>query len=182
MFVFEASAYLSALATYAPEILAACTAAYKNSTEDLDFVRVEHEAFAKSESESIDYAVMEKTDNALVVPFSAGWSDIGSWDAVHAVSDKDEKGNARIGDTMLVDSENCYINASNRLVTALGLQNISIVETSDCVLVTDNSYAQDAKKFAKMLKEDGRHEADTHLKCYRPWGCLLYTSPSPRDS
>jgi len=116
------------------------------------------------------FAVMEKADNAMVVPFKAGWSDIGSWDAVHSISEKDENGNAATGDTMLLDSENCYINASTRLVAALGLQNISIIETSDCILVTNNEYAQDAKKFATMLKEAGRNEADTHTKCYRPWG------------
>ena len=170
MFVFKASAYLEALREFAPQMLTACTTAFENSAEDLDFIRVDSESFAKCESLSVDYAVMEKADNAMVVPFKAGWSDIGSWDAVHDISDKDENGNATSGDTMLVDSENCYINASTRLVAALGLQNISIVETSDCILVTNNEYAQDAKKIAAMLKEAGRNEADTHTKCYRPWG------------
>ena len=113
---------------------------------------------------------MEKADNAMVVPCTAGWSDIGSWDAVHGICEKDENGNASTGDAMLVDSENCYINASTRLVAALGLQNISIIETSDCILVAHNDHAQDAKKIAIMLKEAGRNEADTHTKCYRPWG------------
>ena len=170
MFVFKARAYLDALKTYAPQLLGACKNAYLNSSQDLDFIRVDSESFSECESISIDYAVMEKTDNAMVVPFSAGWSDIGSWDAVHAISDKDNNGNATKGDTMLVDSENCYINAETRLVAALGLQNLSIIETSDCILVANNDYAQDAKKFATLLKEAGRHEADTHLKCYRPWG------------
>ena len=170
MFVFKASAYLDALKNYAPQILASCTTSYENAAVDLDFIRVDSEAFAECESISVDYAVMEKTNNAMVVPFKAGWSDIGSWDAVHGISEKDENGNATTGDAMLVDSENCYVNASTRLVAALGLQNISIIETSDCILVASNEHAQDAKKFATMLKEAGRNEADTHTKCYRPWG------------
>ena len=170
MFVFRASAYLDALRKFAPQMLTLCTAAFENSAEDLDFVRVDSELFAECESISVDYAVMEKADNAMVVPFKAGWSDIGSWDAVHSISEKDENGNAATGDAMLLDSENCYVNASTRLVAALGLQNVSIIETSDCILVTNNEYAQDAKKFATMLKEAGRNEADTHTKCYRPWG------------
>lgn len=170
MFVFKASAYLGALKKYAPQMLASCTTAYENAAEDLDFIRVDAEAFAECESISVDYAVMEKADNAMVVPFTAGWSDIGSWDAVHNISEKDENGNATTGDAMLLDSENCYINASTRLVAALGLQNISIIETSDCILVAHNDHAQDAKKIATMLKEAGRNEADTHTKCYRPWG------------
>ena len=170
MFVYKASAYLDALKKFAPQMLATCTTAFENSAKDLDFIRVDSESFAKCESLSVDYAVMEKADNTMVVPFKAGWSDIGSWDAVHNVSEKDENGNAASGDTMLVDSENCYINADTRLVAALGLKNISIIETSDCILVANNDHAQDAKKFATLLKEAGRHEADTHLKCYRPWG------------
>ena len=170
MFVFKASSYLDALKKHKPQILASATAAYEKAKEDLDFIRVDSEAFAECESISVDYAVMEKADNAMVVPFKAGWSDIGSWDAVHAISDKDDNGNATTGDAMLVDSENCYINASTRLVAALGIQNISIIETSDCVLVAHNDHAQNAKKFATMLKEAGRNEADTHTKCYRPWG------------
>lgn len=170
MFVFRAQSYLDALQTHAPGVLKACTTAFANASADLDFIRVDEAAFTASESISVDYAVMEKTDNAMVVPFSAGWSDIGSWDAVHTMSEKDENGNASSGDTMIVDSENCYINAGSRLVAALGLQNVSIIETRDCILVANNERAQDAKKFAVMLKEAGRGEADTHTEVFRPWG------------
>ena len=170
MFVFKANAYLNALKSNAPQLLSACTGAYENATQDLDFIRVDVEQFSECESISVDYAVMEKADNAMVVPFKAGWSDIGSWDAVHDISDKDDEGNATTGDTMLLDSENCYVNASTRLVAGIGLQNISIIETSDCILVASNDHAQDAKKIATMLKDAGRNEADTHTKCYRPWG------------
>ena len=170
MFVFRAQAYLDALQSHAPGILKSCTAAHANTSEDLDFIRVDEAAFSACENISVDYAVMEKTNSALVVPFTAGWSDIGSWDAVHQISEKDSNGNASNGDTMLVDSENCYVNAGSRLVAALGLENISIVETRDCVLVANNERAQDAKKFALMLKDAGRNEADTHTQVFRPWG------------
>jgi len=170
MFVFKASAYLDALKLYAPQMLLSCTNAYENASDDLDFVRVDADAFAKCEKISVDYAVMEKADNSMVVPFTAGWSDIGSWDAVHQLSEKDEHGNASTGDAMFHESENCYINASSRLVAALGLENVSVVETSDCILVAHNDHAQNAKTIATMLKDAGRDEADTHTKCYRPWG------------
>lgn len=170
MFVFRAQSYLDALRKYVPDVLNGCTEAYNNAAPDLDFIRVDEAAFTNCQSISVDYAVMEKTDNAMVVPFQAGWSDIGSWDAVHKISDKDDQGNAGEGDTMFIDSENCYINAQTRLVAALGLKDISIVETSDCILVTNNANAQDTKKIAKILKDAGRGEADTHTKVYRPWG------------
>jgi mannose-1-phosphate guanylyltransferase/mannose-6-phosphate isomerase len=137
----------------------------------MDFVRVDKDTFSACESISVDYAVMEKTDNAMVVPFTAGWSDIGSWDAVHQVTDKDDAGNAVRGDTILMESENCYVHADSRLVATLGLRDISIVETSDCVLVAHNDYAQNTKKIAELLKKTGRTEADIHMKVYRPWGC-----------
>lgn len=170
MFTFTAKAYLDELRKYAPEILTACTASYENAELDMDFVRVEKEAFELCESISVDYAVMEKTDNAMVVPFAAGWSDIGSWDAVHSVVEKDEAGNATSGDTILMDSDNCYVHADSRLVAALGIKDISIIETTDCVLVANNSYAQNTKKVAELLKKAGRTEADIHTKVYRPWG------------
>ncbi|OED36860.1 mannose-1-phosphate guanylyltransferase/mannose-6-phosphate isomerase [Chromatiales bacterium (ex Bugula neritina AB1)] len=170
MFVFRAQSYLDALQTYAPAVLKACTAAHAQRESDLDFIRIDEAAFAESDSISVDYAVMEKTNSAMVVPFQAGWSDIGSWDAVHAISKKDENGNATTGDAMVVDSENCYINAGSRLVAALGLQNISIIETQDSILVTNNENAQNAKLFAQKLKDAGRNEADTHTQVFRPWG------------
>jgi len=171
MFTFMAQAYLDELRIHAPEVLAACTASYQQAERDMDFVRVEKQAFSKCESISVDYAVMERTDNSMVVPFSAGWSDIGSWDAVHSVTDKDQSGNATRGDTILMDSENCYVHADSRLVATLGLQDISIVETTDCVLVAHNNSAQNTKKIAELLKKTGRTEADIHTRVYRPWGC-----------
>lgn len=170
MFTFQAQSYLDELGIHAPDILAACTAAYRNANQDLDFIRVDGETFSRCDSESIDYAVMEKTSNAMVVPFTAGWSDIGSWDAVHAILHKDENGNSVNGDAILTDSSDCYVHADSRMVATIGISNISIIETSDCVLVAHNEHAQNTKKIAEHLKKSGRTEADIHTKVYRPWG------------
>ena len=170
MFTFKAQTYLDELQIHAPVLLAAAEESYRRATVDLDFVRVGTDAFSMCESISVDYAVMEKTKNAMVVPFSAGWSDIGSWDAVHEVSEKDSCGNSSHGDTIIMESENCYVHADSRMVATLGLNDISIVETSDCVLVAHNSHAQNTKKIAEQLKSSGRTEADIHKKVYRPWG------------
>ena len=171
MFTIKAQTYLDELRVHAPDVLASCTAAFEKAQQDMDFVRVDKDTFSACESISVDYAVMEKTDNAMVVPFTAGWSDIGSWDAVHQVTEKDEAGNAVRGDAILMESENCYVHADSRLVATLGLRDISIVETTDCVLVAHNDYAQNTKKIAELLKKTGRTEADIHMKVYRPWGC-----------
>ena len=170
MFTFKAQTYLDELRIHAPDVLAACKASFERAEQDMDFIRVEAETFSNCESISVDYAVMEKTENSMVVPFTAGWSDIGSWDAVHSVTDKDDAGNAVQGDTILMGSENCYVHADSRLVATLGLQNISIVETTDCVLVAHNDYAQNTKQIAESLKKVGRTEADIHTRVYRPWG------------
>ena len=170
MFAFRAHTYLDELRAHAPEVLAACESSFDKAERDLDFVRIDKEAFANCESISVDYAVMEKTANAMVVPFTAGWSDIGSWDAVHAILDKDNKGNSVNGDVILTDSENCYVHADSRLVATLGISDISIIETTDCVLVAHNDHAQNTKKIAEFLKSSGRTEADIHAKVYRPWG------------
>lgn len=170
MFTFKAQTYLDELRIHAPNVLAACTDSFNQAKRDMDFVRVDKEIFSNCESISVDYAVMEKTRNAMVVPFTAGWSDIGSWDAVHSVTEKDDAGNAVRGDTILMESENCYVHADSRLVATLGVKDVSIVETTDCVLVAHNDYAQNTKKIAELLREKGRAEADIHTKVYRPWG------------
>jgi len=170
MFVFRADSYLTELKKFAPEIDRNCQQAYANAERDLDFIRVSADAFGRCESISIDHAVMEKTENAMVVPLNAGWSDVGSWDAVHALKSQDSDGNASDGDALLLDCRDCYINAESRLVAAAGLENVSVVETPDCVLVTHNDHAQSTKEITTLLKEAGRGEADTHLKVYRPWG------------
>ena len=170
MFTFLAQTYLDELSKYAPEIVDACTESYTNAERDMDFIRVEKQSFSRCESISVDYAVMEKTANAMVVPFTAGWSDIGSWDAVHAIMKKDNNGNSVNGDAILTDSKNCHVHADSRLVATLGISDISIIETTDCVLVTHNDHAQYTKKIAEFLKSSGRTEADIHTKVFRPWG------------
>ncbi len=170
MFLFRASRYLEELETLAPEMLAACRAAHAGITRDLDFLRLDEPAFASAPADSIDYAVMEKTAHACVVPLDAGWSDVGSWDSLWSITGRDANGNACRGDVLLHDSENCYVYAAERLVAAVGMSEHVIVETADAVLVAPRSRAQDVKALVDQLKADGREEADLHKRVYRPWG------------
>lgn len=170
MFMFKAGRYLQELERFAPDMFKACQAAMADAQEDLTFVRVDKTAFEGSPSDSIDYAVMEKTDAAVVVPLDAGWSDVGSWSALWDVSAKDSDGNAVHGDAILHDSMRTHVHASNRLVAAVGVQDLVIVETKDAVLVASQDRVQDVKKVVERLKADGRSEYRNHLEVYRPWG------------
>jgi len=174
MFVFRASTYLEALESHAPQILAAARAAHEGRRADLDFVRLDAEAFRRSPSDSIDYAVMEKTDRARVVPLDAGWSDIGSWRAVweygRDAGNADAAGNVVAGDAVLEDVRNSLVHAQHRLVGAVGMEDCVIVETADAVLVAPLSRAEDVKKLVERLKADGRNEPLVHRRVYRPWG------------
>ena len=170
MFLFKASVYLQELARFAPQMLAACKAALDTEALDLDFVRLGKEAFAASPEDSIDYAVMEKTDKGLVVPLTAGWSDIGSWTALWEVADKAVDGSVSRGDVLKVDAKNCYIHADHRLVVVVGLEDVVVVETSDAVLVAHKQRVQDVKKAVEQLKSAGRSEVRHHRVVYRPWG------------
>ncbi|MGE6512557.1 mannose-1-phosphate guanylyltransferase/mannose-6-phosphate isomerase [Vreelandella aquamarina] len=172
IFLFKASDYLAALAQFAPDILDACQRAYEARSEDLDFIRVDQAAFAECRSESIDYAVMEHTQQAAVVPMDPGWSDIGAWDALHALKSSADKqnGNALHGDVMLHDTHNSLIHSESRLVAAVGVNNLVIVETDDAVLVADRHQAQDTKLIVNALKAAGRKESQSHQRVYRPWG------------
>ncbi|WP_295538013.1 mannose-1-phosphate guanylyltransferase/mannose-6-phosphate isomerase [uncultured Pseudacidovorax sp.] len=170
MFLFKASAYLQELERFAPAIAAAARAAVQEGKKDLDFVRLDAEAFARSPEDSIDYAVMEKTDKAVVVPLRAGWSDVGAWNAVWQVSGKDAQGNAFRGDVVAHEVRNSHVHAEHRLVSVLGLQDVVVVETADAVLVASKSQVQDVKKIVDKLKAQGRSEASAHRKVYRPWG------------
>ncbi len=170
MFLFKASAYLQELERFAPAIAAAARAAVQDGKKDLDFVRLDAEAFAQSPEDSIDYAVMEKTDKAVVVPLRAGWSDVGAWNAVWQVSGKDAQGNAFRGDVVAHEVRNSHVHAEHRLVSVLGLQDVVVVETADAVLVASKSQVQDVKKIVDKLKAQGRSEASAHRKVYRPWG------------
>lgn len=172
IFLFQASVYLDALRQHAPDILDVCERAYAQRSEDLDFLRVDQETFAQCRSESIDYAVMEHTSEAAVVPMDPGWSDIGAWDAVHALKAGEDNfsGNAVHGDVMLHNTHNSLVHSESRLVAAVGVNNLVIVETDDAVLVADRHQAQDTKLIVNALKAAGRKESTSHKRAYRPWG------------
>ena len=170
MFAFGAARFLEELQRFAPDILAAATAALAGAQADLDFVRVDRAAFEAARSESIDYAVMEKTADAVVVPLDAGWSDVGSWSSLCDALPTDEAGNVLQGDVMVHDTEDCYVHATSRLVTAIGMRDHVIVETKDAVLVTPKSRVQDVKELVARLKKAGRPEPALHREVFRPWG------------
>ncbi len=170
MFLFRASSYLEELKRHAPAIFAACNEAWSCRRADLDFMRPARDIFLGCPSDSIDYAVMERTDKAVVVPLSAEWSDLGSWEAFYEVAEHDDQGNVCIGDTLAEDTENCYLHGTHRLVATLGVSNLVVVETSDSVLVADRSAAQHVKTLVAQLKQQGRSEAELHPLVYRPWG------------
>ena len=170
MFLFKASRYLEELEKFYPEIIDVCKKSIDGASKDLDFIRIDEDLFKTCPSESIDYAVMEKTDAAVVVPLDAGWSDIGSWSAILDVSEKDENGNRVLGDVIAEDSINCLVHGEERLVSILGLENIVVVDTKDALLVADKSKVQNIKKIVEKLKSSGRNEWKTHREVYRPWG------------
>jgi mannose-1-phosphate guanylyltransferase/mannose-6-phosphate isomerase len=170
MFMFKASTYLSELAIHQPAMLAACQQAFEQAKKDMDFVRLDGEAFSASPSDSIDYAVMEKTDKAALVPLDAGWSDVGAWSAVWQVQPQDAEGNGARGDVLLHLSQDCYVHADHRLVSLVGVTDLVVVETSDAVLVAHKDKAQDVKKVVEDLKARGRSEAELHREVFRPWG------------
>ncbi len=170
MFMFKASVLLGELEKYSPEIIAACKAAVENANIDLDFLRLDKEAFAKSPSDSIDYALMEKTDKAMVVPLDAGWSDVGAWSSLWEISSKDEFNNVTKGDVITESVNNSYIHSENKLVSVIGLDDVVVVETDDAVMVAHKDRAQDVKAIADQLKALGRDEINNHRKVYRPWG------------
>lgn len=170
MFMFRASRYLQELEAFRPDILAACRAALAGGSQDMHFTRVDEAAFAACPDDSVDYAVMEKTSDAVMVPLDAGWSDIGSWAALWDVSDKDEQGNVFKGDVLNQRSNNTYVHADSRLVATVGLNDLVIVETKDAVLVAHKDHVQDVKKIVEQLKSGARTEHINHREVYRPWG------------
>ncbi|HEX3848016.1 MAG TPA: mannose-1-phosphate guanylyltransferase/mannose-6-phosphate isomerase [Steroidobacteraceae bacterium] len=170
MFVFMAKRYLAELETFAPDILAASRAAYAAAKTDLDFVRIDAAEFAKCRSESIDYAVMEKTRDALVLPLDAGWSDVGSWSSLFDALPADEEGNVLQGDVLVHDTHDCYVHSTSRLVTAVGMDDHIIVETKDAVLVAPKDRVQDVKELVSAIRKAGRSESSLHREVFRPWG------------
>lgn len=174
MFLFKASAMLAELERLAPEVVSCCRAALEQDVADLDFLRLEREAFAKCPNVAIDVAVMEQTKLGSVLPLAAGWSDVGSWSALWETADRDSDGNVLRGKVISEGSRNCYLRSEHRLVVGLGVENLVVVETDDAVLIADRSQAQNVKTIVKQLEADGSPEGKAHRKIYRPWG--HYTS------
>jgi mannose-1-phosphate guanylyltransferase/mannose-6-phosphate isomerase len=162
MFLFSARRYLEELQRFAPDIAETCARASATAVREKDFTRVDETVFASCRSDSVDYAVMEKTGDAVMVPLDAGWSDVGSWAALHDVLPADAQGNVTRGDVLLEDTEGCYVHADSRLVAALGLEDMVIVETADAVLVAPKHKVQDVKKLVARIKAAGRAEHVSH--------------------
>ena len=170
MFLFKASRYLEELKKHRPDIYEACQLSMEGTSKDNDFLRINEAAFGACPSDSIDYAVMEKTDDAVVVPMDAGWSDIGSWSSLWDISEKDLNGNAVHGDVMLHKSNNCYVRTDGKLVAAIGVDDLVIVSTKDVLVVAHKDSVQDVKVVAQQLRSESRTEWEHHREVYRPWG------------
>ena len=170
MFLFRADRYLEELERHAPDILEVCRSTWERRREDDDFVRLPREVFMACRSDSIDYAVMENTDRAVMVPLDAGWNDLGSWSALQDVDETDENGNVLRGDVLVLDTHNSYIRSEGRLVATVGVDDVVVVETSDAVLVAHRDRVQDVKEVVTRLKELEREEPHHHRCVYRPWG------------
>jgi mannose-1-phosphate guanylyltransferase len=170
MFMFKASRFLNELERHRPDILSACQAAMASPSNDLDFTRVDADAFKACPSESIDYAVMEKAENVWVVPMDAGWNDVGSWTALRDIGAKDAAGNVCIGDVISHNSSHCYLRSDNKLIATVGLENTIVIDTKDAVLVASADHAQDIKKIVDQLQSAKRSEHEFHREVYRPWG------------
>lgn len=170
MFVFRATRYLEELARYQPNIVAACRSALELAHTDLDFIRLDSQAYVQSPNLAIDYAVMEHTEHACVVPLEAGWSDIGSWSSVWDVAKKDADNNATQGDVLLQDCDDCMVHSTTRLITAIGLRDTVVVETADAILVMNKDHAQNIKQLVETLTKSKRSEASQHREVSRPWG------------
>ena len=170
MFMFKRSIYLQELEKFAPEIVACCKNSLKDERQDHDFIRLINEEFIKCPELSIDYAVMEHTKSSVVVPLDANWNDVGSWESLMSSKLKDTEGNVVEGDVILDNVKNTFAYSSNRLVSAVGVSDLIIIDTSDALLVTSKEYSQNIKKIVAKLKDQNRPEAVNHRKVFRPWG------------
>ena len=170
MFMFRADVLIDELTTHSPEIVASVKTAVNNAEQDLDFIRLDKQAFESSRSDSIDYALMEKSDNVVVVPLDAGWSDVGSWSALYDIGAKDGSGNVLKGDVIAKDTTNTYIYASHHMVTAVGVDNLVVIDTPDATFIASQDRAHEVKSIVESLQKKGRDEAHSNRKVYRPWG------------
>jgi len=170
MFMFKATTLIDELTTHSPEIVTSVNDAVNNAEQDLDFIRLDKTTFESSPSDSIDYALMEKSDNVVVVPLDAQWNDIGSWSALHDIGTKDANGNVIKGDVIAQDTTNTYINANHHMVATIGVDNLIIVDTADATFIATQDKAQEVKSIVESLQDKGRDEGAMHRKVFRPWG------------
>ena len=170
MFVFTAETMLEELQLHAPEVLAAVRRAVEGATSDLDFIRLQPEAFSASPNISLDYAIAERTSRIAVVPAELGWSDVGSWNALWELGQKDAAGNVAVGDVLLEGSSHCYARSDGIMTAVVGLTDVVVVVTEDAVLAMHRDRSQDVKTVVDRLRKAGRHEAVAHNRVYRPWG------------
>jgi len=170
MFVFTPTTYLSELEAQQPNLLVNCEIAYKGMIRDLDFIRLEEAQFSQCENISIDYAVMEQTSGAVVIPIDVGWNDVGSWSSLWEIGDRDQNDNRFLGDVLSHSSSRNYVNSQNRLVSLVGVDDLIVIDTDDALLVASRAHSQDVKEIVFKLKESSRKETSTHRKVYRPWG------------
>ena len=180
IFLMRADRWLDEISQHRPDILKACRQAMNKGTQDSDFFRVNKQDFHECPGDSIDYAVMEKTERAVVMPISAGWSDIGAWSALWDVCDRDADGNVMQGDVIAEDTRNAFLVAQHRCLATVGLDNVVVIETADAVLVASKDKAQDVKAIVSRLKESGREEHKVHRQVYRPWGSYEGIDEGPR--
>jgi len=180
MFLFRASRYLEELAQHHPDMLEACRAAFAGAARDLDFTRIDADAFSRCPSDSVDYAVMEKTESAAVVPMQAGWSDVGSWSALWELAERDDNDNLLRGDVLAEDASGCLVHGGDRLVGILGVKDLVVVDTDDALMVADKSRVQEVKTLVQRLKASQRSEAENHRKVFRPWGYYDSIDAGPR--
>jgi mannose-1-phosphate guanylyltransferase/mannose-6-phosphate isomerase len=180
MFVFPVAAFLEEAERFDSDLVSLCSEALANAEVDLDFLRLPSDVFAKIRPDSIDYAVMEKTKKGGMVPADFDWSDVGSWSGLAEISKPDEDGNVLLGEVFTIDAKNCYVRANERLVAAVGIEDLVIVATDDAVLVLPKNRSQDVKEIVCMLEDAGRHEQDAHLQVFRPWGWYRQISAAER--
>ena len=170
MFMFQADVLISELSEQSPNIVVSVIDAVTNATKDLDFIRLDKQSFESSPSGSIDYALMEKSDNVVVVPLDAGWNDIGSWSALHDIGKKDANGNVINGDVFMQDTTNTYIHANGHMIATIGVQDLIIVDTPNATLISTKDKSQKVKNIVEQLQRQDREEQSCHRKVYRPWG------------
>jgi mannose-1-phosphate guanylyltransferase / mannose-6-phosphate isomerase len=180
IFVLNARTYLEEVARLEPAILEAARAALAKATDDLGFVRLDKASFAASPNISIDYAVMEKTITAAMLPLDVGWNDVGSWSSLWDIAPRDDKGNYIHGEAVLEDTNGCYVHSEKSIISTIGVKDLVIVDTPDALLVADKSRTQDVSKIVARLKQSNRKEQEQHLRNYRPWGYFETLNVGPR--